>query len=378
MARAEAEPPPVPSEPPIEEQFGVPRCRNCYYVLENLPEPRCPECGTPFDFDDPDTYTIKPPFVRWKLWLPGLLLALGGGMALYLFIVPFTGFGFAATLLVPASAGAIIGYSCRVRTFLIVMVSIITLSGLLFGCLTVNYAGLLCGLMLAGIALGPLTIGTIAGMLLRLWLKRSQFDQRWHLPLIAFLLLPVIGALVEWATDRPAPLETVQTSMVMDAPIERAWASIQFYEEVKHGPPPLLRLGMPLPLYTIGRAAVVGDLKTCVYDKGRLTKRITAVEPRRRLAFRVVEQGFEQHAMTLSDGGFDFAPFGDDADRSQVTLTTTYRSHLGPRWCWRPFERFTVHTLHRHVLRGMKEEAKVRRDDRASNSFAAAGREAVR
>jgi hypothetical protein len=213
-------------------------------------------------------------------------------------------------------------------------------------------------------------------------LKHSRFDQRWHLPLIAFLLLPVIAALVERATYRPLPPETVRTSVVIDAPVGRAWDSLQFYEDVKHGPPPLFRFGMPRPLYTIGRAAVVGNLKTCVYDKGRLTKRVTAVEPRRRLAFTVVEQGFEQHAMTLSDGAFEFEAVEGDADRTRVTLATTYRSHLGPRWCWRPFERFTVHTLHRHVLRGMAEEATARREDPPRESsrdpLAAAGREAAR
>jgi hypothetical protein len=32
------------------------RCLNCRYLLRGLPEPRCPECGQPFDPGDPDTY----------------------------------------------------------------------------------------------------------------------------------------------------------------------------------------------------------------------------------------------------------------------------------------------------------------------------------
>ena len=341
----------------IQDQFGVPRCVKCYYVLENLPEPRCPECGTPFDFNDPNTYTIKPPMVRWRLWLPGLLLALGGGLGLYLFIIPFVGFGWAATLVVPAAAGAVLGYCCRVRVFLMVVPAIILSAGVFFGLLGGGYVGLLCGLMLGGIALGPIALGVAAGAVLRVRLKHSNFDQRWHLPLIAFLLLPIVVALAERATYPPAPLETIRTATVIDAPAGRAWDAIQFYEEVKHGPPPLFRLGMPRPLYTTGRASAVGDVKTCVYDKGRLTKRVTAVSPGRRFDFRVVEQEFERHAITLQGGGFEFEPDPGDPQRTRVTLTTTYRPHLGPRWCWRPFERYTVHTLHRHVLRGMAEEA---------------------
>ena len=371
--------PPPPSLPPIEQQFGVPRCRNCYYVLENLPEPRCPECGRGFDFNDPASYTIKPPLVRWKLWMPGLIMALGGGLALYAFVVPFAGFGWAATLIVPASVGAILGYGCRVRGFVLVILAIAMSGGLLFGLMSMSFTGLFCGLVLAAIALAPILIGTAAGVLLRLVMKGSTFDQRWHLPLIAFLLLPVFAALVERGTNVPAPLETVATSQVIDAPPAAAWDAIQFYEDVRHGPPPLFRLGMPRALYTTGRAAAPGDTRTCVYDKGRLTKRVTAVDPGRRFAFRVVEQGFERHSMTLEGGSFDFEPVKGAPRRTRVTLTTTYRPHLGPRWCWRPFEKYTVHTLHSHVLRGMDEQAVARAtDDIEDRAIIAAGREAPR
>ena len=131
---------------------------------------------------------------------------------------------------------------------------------------------------------------------------------------------------------------------------------------------------MPRPLYSVGRAAAVGDLRTCVYDKGRLTKRITQVEPNRLLAFRVVEQGFERHAMTLYGGGFAFEPADEGgAPRTRVTLTTTYRSHLSPRWCWRPFEEFTVHTLHGHILGGMAEDVRARSGERGESAVAAGG-----
>jgi hypothetical protein len=32
------------------------RCLGCGYILEHLPEPRCPECGRGFDLGDPATY----------------------------------------------------------------------------------------------------------------------------------------------------------------------------------------------------------------------------------------------------------------------------------------------------------------------------------
>jgi hypothetical protein len=64
--------------------------------------------------------------------------------------------------------------------------------------------------------------------------------------------------------------------------------------------------------------------------------------------------------MSLWGGSFTFEADTSDIvqpHRIHCTLETTYRPHLSPRWCWRPFERYTVHTLHRHVLRGIAEEA---------------------
>jgi hypothetical protein len=43
------------------------RCRACYYVLDGLTAPRCPECGSPFQPDDPHTYFVGSLF-RWRLW----------------------------------------------------------------------------------------------------------------------------------------------------------------------------------------------------------------------------------------------------------------------------------------------------------------------
>ncbi len=35
------------------------RCLGCGYILDHLPEPRCPECGRGFDPLDPETYFVR-------------------------------------------------------------------------------------------------------------------------------------------------------------------------------------------------------------------------------------------------------------------------------------------------------------------------------
>jgi hypothetical protein len=35
-------------------------CVQCSYALDGLPERRCPECGQPFDPDEPTTFRTRP------------------------------------------------------------------------------------------------------------------------------------------------------------------------------------------------------------------------------------------------------------------------------------------------------------------------------
>ncbi len=39
----------------------------CGYVIDHLPEPRCPECGREFDLNCPETFYLRSPSVRRKV-----------------------------------------------------------------------------------------------------------------------------------------------------------------------------------------------------------------------------------------------------------------------------------------------------------------------
>lgn len=58
------------------------RCLGCGYDLRGLPENRCPECGRPFDPDDPESYVSK-----LRSGRSYLVAAIGGLVAL---AVPLT------------------------------------------------------------------------------------------------------------------------------------------------------------------------------------------------------------------------------------------------------------------------------------------------
>ena len=51
------------------------RCLRCKYILDWLPEPRCPECGRLFDPRDPSTFLLRQWAFRYPL-LFGFTLAM--------------------------------------------------------------------------------------------------------------------------------------------------------------------------------------------------------------------------------------------------------------------------------------------------------------
>lgn len=332
------------------------RCLTCGYVLLGLPEGRCPECGRDFDPNNPATYSTRPLFVRWKYWLPGFLLAAGGGAVLYALLIFFAGWGVAVTIAAPFAVGAAVGYGCRARPFVLVLLALGAL-GVIVGTLySLSFVGIFCGTVLAAVALVPVLVGTGCGVLLRVYLKATHFEQRFYLPLLTLAIATGLMAVLERATFKGYAVESVVTGVDVPAPIGRAWNAAMFYEEVRHKPPLLLRIGLPRPLYTRGRSDAVGDVKVCVYSKGRLAKQVTERVPDRRLAFNVVEQDrIENHSVRLTGGSFEFTAAGPDA--THIELTTSYEPKLGPRWVWRPAERLAVHTLHGHVLEGMRQKA---------------------
>lgn len=160
-------------------------------------------------------------------------------------------------------------------------------------------------------------------------LKASGYSQSRHLPTFFIVLIPIICGLLEGAPPSHPP-EHVSTRATLPAAPAAAWDSIVFYEEVKHDPPLILKIGLAHPLFTEGSSSSVGDVKICVYNKGRIVKKITEAAPPRVLAFEVIEQriGYERDVL-IRAGKFEFTAV--DEQHTDVVLTTQYTPLLTPR-----------------------------------------------
>jgi hypothetical protein len=143
----------------------------------------------------------------------------------------------------------------------------------------------------------------------------------------------------------------VSTSMAFPAPPDAVWDALLTYEEVTARPPLVLRMLLPEPIASVGERNAAGAEVECLYREGSLLKRITLVEPPRRLAFDVINQrlGFED-LLTAVTGGYEIR---ETEAGSEVELSTIYVSRLRPRFFWGAVEQFLGHVFHRHLLQTM-------------------------
>jgi hypothetical protein len=330
----------------------LPRCLTCAYVLEGLQSARCPECGRAFDPSDPSSFTLKPPFLFWRFWLPGLIQSAFLGAVILGGLLLAGSTGWAMTIAAPVTIGSLVAYKCRVRSIFVFLLSACGLCGVVVMLFSASLSGLLCSVV-ALVVLGiPTMMGALLGMALRNKLKNSGFDQRHYFPVIVLVLFPPGVAAAEAVFGAEFAPEIVRTSRVLPVGIERAWGRMAFYEDLPQRKPWLLEWAGPVPVRTDTKSDSSGVTRTCVYERGYLRKQVTEVRAPALMRFVVTEQHVgEEHSVQLIDGSFAFAAAGPDSTR--VTLETRYRPKLSPRWCWRPFERLVNRQVHEHVLAGM-------------------------
>lgn len=356
-----SEPPPKPEPKPQaawRPAFACLRCRGPLDVERQAGEgpSKCPRCGLPFDPDRPETYLDEPRRPPWQVNLAALMLAVAIGALTFAIIRQSPTMGAGLFFGVPFAVGALIGFTSAAGAALSVMLGIVAVLCLACTLVFLNFAGIFCGLTLGAIFLGPAMAGVIVGWLARAIYVGMTSGRRRYDVFAMFLGVPfgVDGLERRWPLG--TVVREVRTEAVFDAPADRAWDAIQFYEQVEHPPPFLLTLALPRPVRAEGCKDAVGAEQKCLYRRGYLVKRITRREPPRVLAFDVVEQHLHfEHDVELRDGSFVVEPTGEG--RCRVVLSTRYRRLLRPAWLWEPMERAIIRTLHGHVLEGMRRHA---------------------
>ena len=342
-------------------------CLRCQEELDvYIPEGACHTCGLKYDIAYSETYRSRREFLRWKFWLPAFIMAVLFGSFTYADIIQNAELGWSLFLGVPIGVGAILGYGCRLRALPIVVLGVFAVAGIVIVIATKELAGLFCAYTLGIILLIPTGFGIVIGILIKYLLHRSAWDQRSFLPWILIVSFPYLMLTVELNVPRRTEFATIRTKLTVDATAKEAWDAIMFYEEVEHRPPMLLNLALPKPIRSVGSKNREGEIVRCIYDRGILVKRISRVVPEEQLVFDVMYQKLHfEKDVELKDGSFNLSERIDG--KTDIVLATRYERKLSPAWIWQPIETKVVHTLHEHVLEGMRRHIKQRSNQRTDD-----------
>ena len=341
-------------------RVAVPYCRRCGGQLVKLDQPAiCPFCGLQYDPARAETYATHRSSSRWKFWLPGFLLSVLVGTLTYAGCMQVGGeMGWSLFIAVPICLGAILGYACRVQTWAFAVLGILAIASVVFALISMELAGIFCGFTLGILFLVPTFLGVLCGVILRMLLIAGNWDHAWYFRWYVWLIaaLPLIGQQMEDRFPRRTEIAVIKTGLTIDATPQEAWNAIMFYEDVEHAPPWLLHLALPQPIRSEGNKQKEGEVVTCFYNCGEIKKRISKVDAPRQLAFDVIDiQMRSENYAKLQDGRFEIEPVGEK--QSRITLTTRFERKLHPSFFWEPIEHKVIHTLHGHVLEGMRRKA---------------------
>ena len=361
-------------------------CLRCYRELGLVePEaakpaadgPACAHCGLQYDPQDGHTFISFEALSVWASYLLAALVVLFGA-GFFLLGTDFNEeLGWSLVLGLPICMGAVLGYTSsprRFRAWQKVFIGILLFCGVLVAVSVLSViikslgifdagsllgVGPFCAVLLGLVFILPFLFGDWIGYVIRRRQERKKRPgkQGYWMKVVIFLLLPFGLDAVERLLPRDEDLASVETRAVFSSSQERAWNSIIFYEQIEHEPPFLLRLALPRPVGTTGGKTKVGETSRCVYENGHLVKKISEREEGRLLGFRIIEQKIHfEHDLDLRGGSFRVEP-GPEPGTTLVTLTTSYRRLTYPAFIWQPAEILVLHTLHGHVLEGMRANA---------------------
>ncbi len=169
----------------------------------------------------------------------------------------------------------------------------------------------------------------------------------------------------------PAHPGRVVTAARFVAPPAVVWDGLMFYEQVTPRPPLILRLLLPAPRRAEGRKSELGDEIRCLYEEGRLVKRIVSIDPLGHCRFEIIQQQLRiAGGIRLVGGGYALAELPDGSTR--VDLETRYLSPRRPRWLFHPIEAAVCHAFHRYILGAMRCAVESRRAPVAASRRATA------
>ncbi|MEC8276581.1 MAG: DUF805 domain-containing protein [Myxococcota bacterium] len=220
------------------------------------------------------------------------------------------------------------------------------------------FEGVLCVAMLAPFAL---VLAGIGGFLAWYLTRGSTLA----VPL-AIVLIPLL-AIAEPKLE--APLQEVQSSVVIDASPQQVWSQVVAFSELPRIARWFFKLGIAYPIRARLEGEGIGAIRYCEFSTGAFIEPITRWDEPNRLSFDVIAQpptmeewSFYEHihaphiTESLKSRRGEFRLIELEDGRTRLEGSTWYTQDLKPYWYWYRWSDFLIHAIHTRVLEHIKSE----------------------
>jgi hypothetical protein len=335
-----------------------------------------------------NTLEIKPlpPESFWSRLIPKSLLGsafLGGLLSAALAVIFctlsvyfFKDYGWSLMVGVPFTVGLISVllhghhqrrsfFSCLLACWLATVLTGVAL-------VAVRIEGLVCLIFLLPIALIFSTFGGIVAYFIQRQRHLNQMIESQNTfgsILMVLATLPLMmGA--EHHIQLKAPLYSVTTKIVIDAPPETVWRHVVTFRQLPEPTEPWFKMGIAYPQRAIIYGKGVGAIRHCIFSTGPFIEPITIWDEPNLLKFSVAKQPppmkefsfFEdfkpphlENYLVSKGGQFQLTTLSNN--QTEVAGTTWYYHKAWPQRYWKLWSDAIIHNIHERVLKTIKEDA---------------------
>lgn len=216
--------------------------------------------------------------------------------------------------------------------------------------------GMICVLMSVPIIIPLIFIGIEISNFLK---KKGIFKPKNTLKVLALpIIILIFGVPIEnFIFTNEAQIEEVKTTRIYPFKPEQVYNSIKSVDTLVADKPFLMKLDLPIPQKCILEREAIGGLRTCYFEGGTITEKITELEKGKILRMDVIDYSLTGRKWL----GFNEAIYYFDLigyDSCQLTRITTYSSTLKPRFYWKALEIIGINQEHTFVFDNLSNDLK--------------------
>jgi hypothetical protein len=265
------------------------------------------------------------------------------------------GYGYSFFVFLPFTLGYIFGgkLAKKISLFAIITALIIFFALLLFS----KVEGMICVLMALPIVFIMIGIGFLIKWIIEGVQRKSKGSDenitKNSFTLFSLFLLLAFGE--QKLSEGHKEVVSVKTEITLPYSCMEVYEAIKSVDTLIAKKTFLMELNLPVPHKCVLEKEIIGGIRTCYFDGGTITERITELEKGKIMRMDVIDYKLTGRKwLGFKEAIYYFEVI--DSTHSKLIRETTYTSQLKPRIYWEPLEKMGIEQEHDYVFENLQRD----------------------